>query len=365
MASTPAALPLTETTSSLVEAVQSGAPAAAVEALLNAGADARFQDEASGRTVLMLAAQQGTVAVVQELLNAGAPWNALDRSGRCAGEYALEAGHQPVIDQLVEFGVRCELLLSALGKQSPGEDGSESRDYLSSSLTFVGALDEPGAKIVDARGEAVMMAWETPLMEVHAKALLAGDDGVARNIVNVGFGLGIFDRFVEELRAEGRVDQHVVVEAHPDVMKRIVAEGFDKLPNVTVIFGRWQDALLDGRLLAAVGGGANYDCIFFDTFAEHYSDMREFHSALPSLMRANGRYSFFNGFCPDNVFFQGVYCRIVELEMAQLGFTSMFMSVEMTAPEAALLKSDATWAGIKRRYFYDRTYFMPMCVRTH
>ena len=347
--------------SALLTSVTAG-DVAAVAALVEGGADAKYQDGVSWESILMVAAGLGNTEVVNALLIAGAVWNALDAAGRCAGEYALAAGHQPVVDQLVAWGVRCELLMNALGRKSEGEDGSESREYLGTPLTYVGALNEPLAKIVDGRGEAVMMGWETPLMRVHAQALLAGDDGIARNIVNVGFGLGIFDRLVEEQRAEGRVDRHVIIEAHPDVHKRMLAEGWGKMANVTVIFGRWQDAVADGRLLAAVGG-ANYDAIFFDTFAEHYSDMREFHAALPSLLRAAGRYSFFNGFCPDNIFFQGVYCRIVELEMEQLGFASTFMSVEMSAPEQELLTADATWAGVKRRYFYDRTYYLPMMVK--
>ena len=39
------------------------------------------------------------------------------------------------------------------------------------------------------------------------------------------------------------------------------------------------------------------------------------------------------------------------------------MSIEMSAPEQQLLTADATWAGVKRRYFYDRTYYLPMMVK--
>ena len=35
---------------------------------------------------------------------AGAPWNALDRAGHCAGEYAIEAGHCDVADKLLAAG---------------------------------------------------------------------------------------------------------------------------------------------------------------------------------------------------------------------------------------------------------------------
>jgi len=31
---------------------------------------------------------------------------------------------------------------------------------------------------------------------------------------------------------------------------------------------------------------------------------------LPKLLKPGGVYSFFNGFCPDNIFFQGVACQV-------------------------------------------------------
>ena len=40
------------------------------------------------------------------LLDAGAPWNALDRAGMCAGEYAVQSNHQEAVDLLVRAGVR-------------------------------------------------------------------------------------------------------------------------------------------------------------------------------------------------------------------------------------------------------------------
>ena len=46
-------------------------------------------------------------------------------------------------------------------------------------------------------------------------------------------------------------------------------------------------------------------------YGEYYSDMREFHSYLPKLLNPGGIYSFFNGLCPHNIFFQGVMCQVV------------------------------------------------------
>ena len=46
----------------------------------------------------------------------GVPWNAIDRAGDCAGNYALKAGHQVAVDQLVQAGVTAELIFAALEK---------------------------------------------------------------------------------------------------------------------------------------------------------------------------------------------------------------------------------------------------------
>ena len=42
-------------------------------------------------------------------------------------------------------------------------------------------------------GEAVMMGWETPLMERHA-AIICASGG---DVLNVGFGMGIIDGFIQ------------------------------------------------------------------------------------------------------------------------------------------------------------------------
>ena len=47
----------------------------------------------------------------------GVPWNAIDRVGDCAGNYALKAGHQVVVNQLVQAGVTAELIFAALEKE--------------------------------------------------------------------------------------------------------------------------------------------------------------------------------------------------------------------------------------------------------
>lgn len=78
-------------------------------------------------------------------------------------------------------------------------------------------------------------------------------------MLNVGFGLGIIDTYIQSHNPV----KHTIIEAHPDVYAHMLAEGWDKKPGVTIVFGRWQDAVRDGKLEA-------YDGIFFDTYGEFY-----------------------------------------------------------------------------------------------
>ena len=62
-----------------------------------------MQDE-EGKSLLMLAAGAGHEGVVTQLLEAGAPWNAVDRNGDCAGDYARQHGHEDVYEAIVDAG---------------------------------------------------------------------------------------------------------------------------------------------------------------------------------------------------------------------------------------------------------------------
>ena len=67
------------------------------------------QDPSTGLSPLMAAARNGHVDVCRVLLDAGAPWNAVDRWGRCAGDYATEAQKWDVVNLLVEAGTKAEV----------------------------------------------------------------------------------------------------------------------------------------------------------------------------------------------------------------------------------------------------------------
>lgn len=326
------------------------------------------QCPASGTSPLMAAAAAGRLDVCRTLIERGAPWNAVDRSGKCAGNHASDAGHQDVVDFLVDAAVTAELVLGASARATKtkttttsssssssnnvSEAPSTKPDYLTSHRV---RYDDGGDRtaLLDHDGDAVMMEWERPLMRAHA-SIVTSDFAAGKRVLNVGFGMGIVDGFLQESRPAS----HVIVEAHPDVRANAVAAGWDDKPNVRLLFGRWQDVL--PKLVAEAENENNddvlFDGIFFDTYGEHYSDMEDFHEIVAKLLRKpDGVYSFFNGLAPDNIFFHGVACQCVKLQLAKLGLDTEFAPCEIKVDESA-------WKGVRRKYWHMDTYYLPICT---
>eukprot|EP00884_Botryococcus_braunii_P018060 jgi/Botrbrau1/4938/Bobra.0122s0020.1 len=341
---------------------------------LKQGADPCWQDE-EGVNALMKAAEHGRHEIVQLLLETGVPWNAIDRHGRCAGDYALSAGHKKSIMLLVDAGCRAELLLGAVermhqqkpsgktndrtqsGKSSKSSgktsesQGCDGTTSASSPRTDQGSSEVPehaylqqraqyerdGERLMDEGGGAVMMAWEGPLMEAHAQAVCSSGG----DVLNVGFGLGLVDQAIQQRNPRS----HTIVEAHPDVYARMLRDGWHERPGVRILYGRWQD------VLPQLG---QYDGIFWDTYGEYYEEMREFHTHLPSLLRRGGIYSYFNGLAADNAFFHLVYCHLVQRELARLGLYTQFIPLPINVSDPAI------WEGIRNRYWQLDTYYLPV-----
>jgi protein arginine N-methyltransferase 2 len=51
-----------------------------------------------------------------------------------------------------------------------------------------------------------------------------------------------------------------------------------------------------------------------------------------------------------------VYCQLAAKELARLGFETAFDVVPIDT------KSAEIWKGVKRRYWWGDTYFLPTCV---
>jgi len=264
------------------------------------------------------------------LLDSGGPWNALHPSGLSAGDFAMEAGHQDAFDILLNAGMRAELVLGKITRPQ-----NSNTEYLEHRVLY------SEDKLLDEEDKGVMMAWEKPLMEAHARAVCSG--GESGHILNVGFGMGLVDEAIQKYKPAS----HTIIEAHPDVYARMQATGWGDKPNVKIIFGRWQDVLPQLE---------SYDGVFFDTYGEYYEDIKEFHEYLPKLLKPGGIYSFFNGLCGDNAFFHVVYCQLVALELAHLGYTTQFIPL----PVKDCLDENV-WKGVKQKYWQLDTYYLPVC----
>ena len=350
------------------------------------------QDMETGLSPLMAAAKAGHLSLVKTLLeDGGAPWNALDRQNKCAGDYATDNEHWEVVNLLVEWATRAELILGTLQKSQrdaaiqsfglPGDlpdrqkkvmenlpieqQSSTKADFLKQALKY----SADGNSLLDADKDAVMMEWERPIMKAHAQILLEevsppkDSPHRPRRVLNIGFGMGIIDSILQE---QWKPTQHTIIEAHPDVYSKLCRDGWNTKPNVRVFFGRWQDVLPALRR----AGDLEFDGIFFDTYAEHSFDMEDFHQEITTtalnphgkslLSKPSGVYSFFNGLAPDNLFFHGVACNVVKLQLSKLNLDTEFLQCQMTAPPDRDTETTKTWEGIRRKYWHGRdVYYLP------
>ena len=325
----------------------------------------------TGMTPLMVAASVGNIELVQYLLNdCGAPWNAVDRMHHyCAGDYATQSEHWEIVNTLVDWATRAELILGAIEREQRNSgchdtadnivDGNDAKidtstkpDYLRQRLQYT----EDGNALIDADKDAVMMEWERPIMRAHAKLMMESPENNpsqgfrSKRVLNVGFGMGIIDTILQE---EFAPVLHIIIEAHPDVYRHMIQKGWDKKLNVRVCFGTWQIVLPQLK-----SEGCVVDAIFFDTYGEHYLDMVDFHEQMVHLLaKPHGIYSFFNGLAPDNLFFHGVACQCVKIQLSALGIDSEFVPCEIQVP------NETVWKDIRRKYWYGRdTYYLPICT---
>ena len=83
--------------------------------------------------------------------------------------------------------------------------------------------------------------------------------------------------------------------------------------------------------------------------------VREFHRHLPSLVRPGGMYSFFNGIA-DNVFFLGVACECIKIELTQMGFSQIdFYPVDIDVRRRDMERYIVS-------IFNSNQYYLPVCL---
>ena len=345
--------------------------------------DAGTEDAKEDERKKMLEAGQETVKL---LLEEGAVWNDLDAKNETPGCLAHRLRLTELYELLVDAGVRAELLLNRLDDYEPlpddgdddddqEEEGEEKEEAEATNNTVAGdessasADDEPkvgsntttddpdvtssrylqsnltfqSGRLLDQDQNGVMMAWESGIMAQSAKNLLPSP---GLRVLNIGHGMGIVDGFFQSQSPSS----HHVVEAHPDVLADMKNKGWYEKPGVVVHEGRWQDAL--SKL---VEQGETFDAIYYDTFAESYSDFREFFSEhVIGLLDPDGKWGFFNGMGADRPISYDVYQKVVEIDLFEAGFDVEWENIKV--PEL-----EGEWAGVRRSYWAIDNYRLPTC----
>ncbi|KAF2625166.1 arginine N-methyltransferase 2 [Macroventuria anomochaeta] len=329
---------------------------------------------------------EAATKTVKLLFENGAIWNDLDANGETPGCIAQRLGLTELYELCVDAGVRAELLLSRLDEYqllvggdsdeeddedeeeegdgevevtaedveildvsqeaAQGDESTENPNYLASNLTF------DRDRLTDDAGNGVMMEWETTLMRRSAE-LLAPAPGL--RVLNVGHGMGIIDGILQEKQPKA----HHIIEAHPDVLKRMREQGWDKKPGVVIHEGRWQDVVP-----GLVEKGELFDGIYFDTFAEEYKALREFFTEyVIGLLDPSGgpdgeggRFGFFNGMGADRQIVYDVYGKIVEMDLFEAGFDTEWETIQV--PD---LDEQGEWQGVRRKYWVLEEYRLPTC----
>ena len=101
------------------------------------------------------------------------------------------------------------------------------------------------------------------------------------DILNIGFGMGIIDSFIQTKE----IKSHTIIEAHLDVYKKMIEDGWDKKPNVKIIFAKYQDVINELP---------KFDGIYYDT----WNDPDFYDILLPNIkniLKPNGIFSYWEG----------------------------------------------------------------------
>ncbi|KAF2755860.1 arginine N-methyltransferase 2 [Pseudovirgaria hyperparasitica] len=328
----------------------------ALKILLKSGGSANVRDD-TRTTPLHAAIAAGTkenekkvVDTVGLLLQHGAIWNDTDKRDETPGCIALRLGLQEVYSQMVEAGVRAELLFNALGSierdmedvEYDEEDDDVELDnssYLNSTLRYRKDI------LLDSSNNAVMMSWETEIMTRHAETLLPKP---GLRAMNVGHGMGIVDG---QIQLRGPAEHHII-EAHPQVLQRLRETGWYDKPNVTIWEGRWQD-----MVPKMVEKGVVLDAIYYDTFAEDYAAYKAFvEEGVIPLLDNDGKFGWYNGLGADRQICYDIYTKVAEMDLYEFGFDTTWEDI----PVPAGLHGSAEWEGTVRPYWTIDVYRLPI-----
>ncbi|CAA93240.2 RMT2 domain-containing protein [Schizosaccharomyces pombe] len=320
-----------------------------IQNLVDQGAVTSAIDIESGKNALHFIASYAeketevqAIEVTKWILSNGGVWNGIDRANETPGCIARRRNLLRLYETIVDAGVRSELLLSLLErKELTNEQLDTNEKYLQSALSYTQPTED-SSSLLDSDANAVMMSWERKIMHRSAE-IIAPTKG--RRVLNVGFGLGIIDTFLQEKEPS----LHVIIEPHPDVLKHMRKNGWMDRENVIVYETTWENAIND------IASKYVFDGIYYDAFAESYEDLRNFFDSVVGLLdpETDSKFSFFNGLGADNQTFYDVYKKLVPIDLVSFGLQCTYESMPVSS-------KDEEWKGAKRRYWDVSKYFLPI-----
>ena len=147
------------------------------------------------------------------------------------------------------------------------------KDYLNQKLTFL------SDKILDEDGHSVMMSWETPIMEKVAD-IITQNGG---KILNIGFGMGIVDTFIQSKN----IEEHWIVEPHPDILQKMKDGGWYDKSNVKIIESTWENC---------IDNLPQFDGIYFDIWGKGETFTFDLlFEKVKNILKPNGIFSYWFG----------------------------------------------------------------------
>jgi len=148
----------------------------------------------------------------------------------------------------------------------------------------------------------VMPYWEYPIMKQAAKTICKNGG----RVLNVGFGLGIVDTYIQE---EG-VDEHWIIENSPTILQKMKDEGWYDKENVVVVEGDWREVYPIE--------GVKFDGIYYDTFAS--GGQVYLIENLHHNLKMGGWFSFWSSLRPDKK-------KVYEETLTALGYETYYDDV--------------------------------------
>lgn len=135
--------------------------------------------------------------------------------------------------------------------------------------------------LIDEHERIVMPYWESPIMKQAAKTICKNGG----RVLNIGFGLGIVDTFIQE---EG-VDEHWIIESHPTVLDKMKRDGWYDKHNVKIIESDWKKVFPIEEV--------EFDGIYYDTWDS--GGQIELIQNLHHNLKMGGWFSFWDVLTPE------------------------------------------------------------------